>query len=339
MKQRFQVARAAGPCGLAHCAPAPPPAHRGKIPPVLHCAQPADSPQMRSPISRAREPTMDPNSFDTLARSLGSSSTRRSVVSGSLAGLFALLLPIGDAGAKRGRRHGNAHGSGGAHDRPKGHPLEAEKKRHRKKKKKPAPCASQCAGKMCGPDGCGGSCGACGGSTSCRGGQCVPDSGACTPACGGGQVCQGNGACACPAGSTLSCNPLLVTDCMCCPAGQHYCNGACRECCSGADCNGGGRYCEGNVCRCPNQQQDCGGICYSCCTSEHCAVYGKEPGDGFFCNAIHACVCSAARPTECRRNDNFSSFCTNVLSDPENCGRCGLNCRGGACIDGGCVAP
>ncbi len=263
---------------------------------------------------------MDPHSFDTLARSFGSSASRRGMMSGSLAGLFALLLPTGEAGAKRGSRHGQDRGDGAAHGHAQRRPLGAEKKRKRKKNKKPTLCAPDCAGKTCGLNGCGGSCGGCGAATSCIGGQCVPDGSACTPACSGGQICQGNGQCACP-------------------SGRHSCNGACRECCSGADCNGGGRYCEGNVCRCPNLQQDCAGICYSCCDSQHCAVYGKEPGDGFFCNANHACVCSAARPTECRRNDNFSSFCTNVLSDPENCGRCGLDCRGGTCIDGGCVAP
>ena len=58
-----------------------------------------------------------------------------------------------------------------------------------------------CAGKQCGPDGVGGSCGWCSGSQSCQGGQCV-DPGDCVPQCAGkkigeddecGGVCSGGG--------------------------------------------------------------------------------------------------------------------------------------------------
>src|SRR5688572_10439125 len=52
----------------------------------------------------------------------------------------------------------------------------AAKKKHKKKKKKPQQvlsCVPACVGRVCGDDGCGGSCGICTGLTACTNGQCV----------------------------------------------------------------------------------------------------------------------------------------------------------------------
>lgn len=49
-------------------------------------------------------------------------------------------------------------------------------------------CTPDCAGAVCGPDGCGDQCGICGPTESCDGGQCVT---ACGAGCGAGEACVG----------------------------------------------------------------------------------------------------------------------------------------------------
>ncbi len=99
-------------------------------------------------------------------------------------------------------------------------------------KPNPNACMPVCTGKVCGPDGCGGSCGACSGTCDASG-QCV---GTCTPACGG-KVCGPDG-----------------------------CGGSCGTCSSGT-CDGSGQcvgtctpVCTGKVCG----PDGCGGSCGTC---------------------------------------------------------------------------
>ena len=80
---------------------------------------------------------------------------------------------------------------------------EAEAKKHKKHKKKkgggappPPACTPVCAGKACGDDGCGGSCGSCGG-TACVSGACSCTGQPDLTGCGGGRQCSG-GVCATP---------------------------------------------------------------------------------------------------------------------------------------------
>lgn len=88
------------------------------------------------------------------------------------------------------------------------------KKRKKKRKKKPSPgCTPQCAGKVCGDDGCGGICGvACSADRVCQDGACVcattPCGGAC---CRPGQLCLSNGSCAYPCTSSS----FPAEDCPC----------------------------------------------------------------------------------------------------------------------------
>lgn len=72
-----------------------------------------------------------------------------------------------------------------------------------------------CAGRTCGDDGCGQSCGTCGASEVCQNGTCARPT--CSPACGAGQTCQ-NGVC---------------VQAMCTPA-----------CSTGFRCNAGANTCE-----------------------------------------------------------------------------------------------
>ena len=92
-------------------------------------------------------------------------------------------------------------------------------------------CVPDCAGKLCGPDGCQGSCGECGGQDACVDGACV-----CQPACGG-------------------------KDC-----GPDGCGGSCGE------CTGEQESCLQGVCQClpdcagpdgplPCGPDGCGGLC------------------------------------------------------------------------------
>lgn len=105
---------------------------------------------------------MDADRFDTMSRALANPSRRRALLGFGLAGGLGSLLERLDAGAKR-------------------------KKRKKKKNKKR--CRATCAGKVCGPDGCGGSCGECEGDTVCQDGSCAcpdgtePCGGACLPLC------------------------------------------------------------------------------------------------------------------------------------------------------------
>ena len=64
-----------------------------------------------------------------------------------------------------------------------------------------ASCVPQCTGKTCGPDGCGGTCGTCASGTCSASGQCQV---ACTPSCAG-KTCGSNG-CGGSCGTCLSGN-------------------------------------------------------------------------------------------------------------------------------------
>ncbi len=91
-------------------------------------------------------------------------------------------------------------------------------------------CEPDCSGKLCGGDGCSGTCGVCGGGQTCAGGQCVVD---CVPKCEGKQ-CGDNGCggtCGdCPQGeSCLSgqCVAGCVPSCAGKTCGDDGCGGSC----------------------------------------------------------------------------------------------------------------
>jgi hypothetical protein len=199
---------------------------------------------------------MAANSFDDIARSLNGQASRRNIAR-ALAGLAlgGLLVPrfrLDDAAAKK--RH--------------------KKKKHNKKKKRPA-CTRSCAGKACGPDGCGGSCGPCDGNESCQSGICTTLSPTCTdgikngsesdvdcggscPGCTEGQTCASRNDCAgalchtvlhtCQTCTpeTFDCGSDADGSCVCDTTvqGQKVCNkqnvgnpaGACNACAAGTNC-------------------------------------------------------------------------------------------------------
>ena len=120
-----------------------------------------------------------------------------------------------------------------------------------------APCAPDCAGRVCGDDGCGGLCGDCDAASRCdANGQCaaapcVPDCegrscgddgcGGTCGACADGLTCDAAGLCAC------------VPDCEDRACGEDGCGGSCGGCAPGLVCGPDGACrcvpaCEARVC-------------------------------------------------------------------------------------------
>ena len=120
-------------------------------------------------------------------------------------------------------------------------------------------CAPDCAGKNCGSDGCGSSCGDCDPEMGCVAGVCI-----CLPDCTGKQ-CGDNGC----GGSCGSCNLANQT----CDAGQCkcpgvYCGGQC--CLQSQVCSPTGECC---LPQCQGKQcgdNDCGGTCGTCPEGQIC---------------------------------------------------------------------
>ena len=112
---------------------------------------------------------MSEHIFDALTRYTAAAASRRGYARAltglALAGVWSSLLRLDDVEAKKGNR---------------------KRRRNRKKRTKansPSPpalsCTPTCAGKVCGDDGCGGSCGSCGPRQLCAQGQCVVGQGTC----------------------------------------------------------------------------------------------------------------------------------------------------------------
>jgi len=149
----------------------------------------------------------------------------------------------------------------------------------------PRKCPSDCTGKDCGDDGCGGSCGTCTATYQweCRQGICV-----CTPDCTGRECGSDgcSGSCGgCPPGKICSRNQCI--DKPCTPAcferecGSDNCGGLCGTCPQGEDCNEYNGQCVGAECTpaCTNRQcgdDGCGGSCGSC-------------GEGLYCDDSSRC--------------------------------------------------
>jgi hypothetical protein len=184
---------------------------------------------------------MDAERFDSLSRTLTDARSRR----GALAALLG--SPLGLFGFAE---------------------TAAKKKRKKKKKKKsPVRCTPQCAGKVCGDDGCGATCGvACGGGQVCQDGRCVCANGGVpclSRCCAPGQVCLDNASCAtvcmgetCPAG--CSCSFASVEGPQHCGALVSDCGQFPQECTSTAQCPPG-QHCQETTC--PGNPKRCFPLC------------------------------------------------------------------------------
>ena len=173
-------------------------------------------------------------------------------------------------------------------------------------------CERDCAGRVCGPDGCGGSCGLCAGAEVCTGagecadpsagcgdGECVAeDDEDCRTCAGDCGACCGDGECVAAHGEDCV---TCYADCGCdeeleCDLQQRACVPPCGAQCEGRDCGPDG----------------CGGTCGPC-------------GAGELCTADGACV---SLPRACG-----DGVC--VADQGEDCTTCALDC-GVCCGDGDC---
>lgn len=294
---------------------------------------------------------MDGPRFDRWTRALASGSSRRRLLQGVTGGaLAALLAHLGLEEASAACVKVGQRGCRGPQNKTccPGATCQGGSKRRVGRcacKAGLTKCGTTCVNTTTDGQHCGGCNNPCGTGETCQGGTCVGGGGECSPSCAGGQTCRDGGICACPAGTESSCDFAWPPGCYCCPVGQFHCgDGACHECCIGANCGGGGRECgEGNTCRCPNLQQDCGGICQTCCTDEHCANYNMSPGDGFICtdpdNPHKAtCRCQNGMVEPC--SDGTKKYCRDVVNDNDNCGACHRKCIGGwNCVNTVCMPP
>ncbi len=131
-------------------------------------------------------------------------------------------------------------------------------------------CTPDCEGKVCGDDGCGGSCGDCEEGSACREGSCEVEG----PSCGD-RVCDPTEGCAdCP------------EDCGGC-CGDGACVAVQGENCAtcGRDCGCG----DGEVC--DFERRDCGPACTPDCTGRRC---GSDGCGGTCGECPGAQACSAA---------------------------------------------
>ena len=148
-------------------------------------------------------------------------------------------------------------------------------------------CTPICAGKDCGTDGCGGTCGDCAAEESCNdNGVCAPE---CTPHCRG-KTC-GSDQCGGTCGScddASACN-LETGNCESCPpqcegmvCGPDACGGSCGTCEPGIPCNNDTGQCSRCTPDCSNKpcggSNGCGGPCPITCKGT-CDPITGECGD------------------------------------------------------------
>jgi hypothetical protein len=207
-----------------------------------------------------------------------------------------------------------------------------QRRNRQKKRKKPSPppplatCLRSCAGKRCGEDGCGGSCGACAGGSVCDRGQCVA---AC---CAAGTFCS-DGYCMCSDSSSDFCS---------CPAGDVICQGA--GCCQAEDmCITPTECFDGEICTCATQTCGAGNdVCreeFAFCGSGpigSCGCFTRADGTAFCATMPSGHFCSTpSGHSECSSDAECGDdeVCANVgCCNPSVlpfAGRCVTPCASG----------
>jgi uncharacterized protein (TIGR03382 family) len=214
-------------------------------------------------------------------------------------------------------------------------------------------CTPDCAGKACGPDGCGGNCPpGCGANATCSANACTCTVLACGAACcATGQVCHQDACCtkncggktcgtdgcggscgtcqgslACQADGTCGCSGGLTACGTACVNTQSDVNncGSCNHPCTAP------QVCAAGTCSdtCQTGYENCSGSCADLQTdATHCGDCATACSPGATC-AAGECVCPGGL------RDCPGAGCTDVLTDPANCGACGRECEG--CADGRC---
>ena len=180
-------------------------------------------------------------------------------------------------------------------------------------------CHPDCEGQGCGPDGCGGLCGACD-----LGAVCTSSGACCAPDCEG-KTCGGDGC----GGSCGACDPGQVcgpmfecvdpcgAGCEGKDCGDDGCGGSCGVCAPGLTCTDFGHCVEQCVVHCDGKScgpDGCGGACAPGCPP------------GLFCDGDGLCV------------ETCAPDCEDRVCGPDGCGGSCGDCDGDiACtIDGRC---
>jgi hypothetical protein len=149
---------------------------------------------------------------------------------------------------------------------------------------------------------CGGIC--CSSTQSCVNNACCSPSQVCGPVC-------------CTTGS--SCNADAGTcSCSQCPIFAHCAsNGGC-------DCNTGYDACDGGCFTLSSDDRNCG-TCGNVC---HLTL-------GYVC-VSGSCLCGSSAEFGLCPTDGGPAVCADTLTDPHNCGSCGIDCGSHACVNGSC---
>ena len=236
-------------------------------------------------------------------------------------------------------------------------------------------CPSGCTNISTDPSNCG-SCGdVCPHGDTCVGAVCTPPA-----SCHGGPVCTGVDQC-CSSGCTnIDTDPNNCGSCgNQCAYGAPCVGAVCQPTCNGGPaCTGVDQCCSSG---CTNTETDpkncgyCGNVCYSgytcsygtctppascnggpvctgvqqCCPYTGCTNIDTDPDNCGYCGNVcptnDSCIGAVCTPsTSCNGGPVCTggeqccpSGCTNVNTDPDNCGSCGNACvPGGACAGGAC---
>jgi hypothetical protein len=234
-------------------------------------------------------------------------------------------------------------------------------------------CGLSCADLGSDPRNCG-ACGTqCAAGQSCQSGVCKPlcaGGGVCAGGVCGGSCPAGQTECGGGTNATGSCVDTQTDSSNCggcgkqCPAGEACAQGVCAASCgatahSGCAGSPGGPSPDGgmNCSYCGQNYTACGVYCVDLGSDPtHCGACGVACGPGQICTAgtcgpicpnQGVCangVCLSSCPAgsmQCAATGmgNATPSCTNVASDPGNCGACGNVCpQGEACFAGQCVA-
>jgi len=167
-------------------------------------------------------------------------------------------------------------------------------------------CAPDCAGKVCGGDGCGGTCGQCCSTQTCEGGACV-----------GGPGCEMESGAGCGGCPCESC--VCDWDPYCCDSQwDDLCVGECIEMCGGCPASGD---CTGKQCG----DDGCGGTCGTCKESWDCTDAGQ---------CVDECVPDCTGKT-CGK-DGCGGTCGDCTGGKCQDGVCLMPCGGSVTFEGCC---
>ncbi len=187
-------------------------------------------------------------------------------------------------------------------------------------------CVPDCFAKVCGDNGCGGSCGGCPGGYSCVNNLCTPS---CTPNCLGRECGPDScgGVCGtCPVSQTCDnvqgqCSGPCSANCSGKVCGDDGCGGSCGSCAVNATCVLGLCVPSGSCTPdCAGKQcgsDGCGGLCGQCAPGLTCSPSG---------------MCAASCVGDCNGKNCGDDGCGG------SCGSCGAGqyCNNGLCAAGGC---